>query len=324
MPTAVLVDYIDQHRDRFGVEPICTVLKDADVRIAPSTYYATKARPPSARSVRDAELIEDIKVAHRANLGVYGARKIHAELNREGVKVARCTVERLMKAEGLRGIPRDKTRKTTIGDGAETERPEDLVKRKFIATAPNQLWVADLTYVRTHAGWTYVAFVLDVFSRMIVGWQVSTSLRTDLALDALDMGLWARQRAGRDVTGLTHHSDRGVQYRAIRYTERLAEAEAVASVGSKGDSYDNAMAEALNSLFKAECIRNPVMRPKGGWKSVSDVEIAVAEYVDWFNHRRLHGELGHVPPAEFEANHWASEPLPHYRANPVLIEVGTN
>uniref|UniRef100_UPI001D0CF4FB IS3 family transposase n=1 Tax=Nocardioides salarius TaxID=374513 RepID=UPI001D0CF4FB len=300
------------------------IQQDADVRIAPSTYYATKARPPSARSVRDAELIEDIKVAHRANLGVYGARKIHAELNREGVKVARCTVERLMKAEGLRGIPRDKTRKTTIGDGAETERPEDLVKRKFIATAPNQLWVADLTYVRTHAGWTYVAFVLDVFSRMIVGWQVSTSLRTDLALDALDMGLWARQRAGRDVTGLTHHSDRGVQYRAIRYTERLAEAEAVASVGSKGDSYDNAMAEALNSLFKAECIRNPVMRPKGGWKSVSDVEIAVAEYVDWFNHRRLHGELGHVPPAEFEANHWASEPLPHYRANPVLIEVGTN
>ena len=143
-----------------------------------------------------------------------------------------------MKAEGLRGIPREKTRKTTIGDGAETERPEDLVARKFVATAPNQLWVADLTYVRTHAGWTYVAFVLDVFSRMIVGWQVSTSLRTDLALDALDMGLWARQRAGQDVTGLVHHSDRGVQYRAIRYTERLAEAEAVASVGSKGDSYD--------------------------------------------------------------------------------------
>ena len=208
-----MVDYIDQHRDRFGVEPICAVLKDAGVQIAPSTYYAAKTRPPSTRSVRDAELVADIKVAHQANLGVYGARKIHAELNREGVRVARCTVERLMRAEGLRGIPRDKTRKTTIGDGAETERPEDLVKRKFIATAPNQLWVADLTYVRTHAGWTYVAFVLDVFSRMIVGWQVSTSLRTDLALDALDMGLWARQRAGRDVTGLTHHSDRGVSTR---------------------------------------------------------------------------------------------------------------
>ncbi len=234
----MLVDYIDQYRDRFGVEPICAVLKDAGVQIAPSTYYAAKTRPPSARAVRDAELVVDIKTAHQANLGVYGARKIHAELNREGIAVARCTVERLMRTEGLRGIPREKTRKTTIGDGAETERPEDRVNRKFLATAPNQLWVADLTYVRTHAGWTYVAFVLDVFSRLTIGWQVSTSLRTDLALDALDMGLWARQRAGHDVTGLVHHSDRGVQYRAIRYTDRLAEAEAVASVGSKGDSYD--------------------------------------------------------------------------------------
>ena len=185
MPTAVLVDYIDQHRDRFGVEPICTVLKDAGVQIAPSTYYAAKKRPPSARAVRDAELVVDIRAAHKANLGVYGARKVHAELNREGVKVARCTVERLMKAEGLRGIPREKTRRTTIGEGAQTGRPEDLVDRKFVATAPNQLWVADLTYVRTHTGWTYVAFVLDVCSRLIVGWQVSTSLRTDLALDAL-------------------------------------------------------------------------------------------------------------------------------------------
>lgn len=184
----MLVDYIDQHRDRFGVEPICTVLKDADVQIAPSTYYAAKTRPPSARSVRDAELVANIKVAHQANLGVYGARKIHAELNRRGVKVARCTVERLMKAEGLRGIPRDKTCKTTLGEGAQTEPPDDLVQREFVATGPNQLWVADLTYVRTHAGWTYVAFVLDVFSRLIVGWQVSTSLRTDLALDALRHG----------------------------------------------------------------------------------------------------------------------------------------
>ncbi len=238
----MVVDYIDTHRDRLvegkelGVEPICQVLRDAGVQIAASTYYAAKARPPSARAVRDAKLVADIQVVHKANLGVYGARKVHAELNREGVRVARCTVERLMRAEGLRGIPRDKTCKTTIGDPAETVRPEDLVNRRFTATAPNQLWVADLTYVRTHAGWTYVAFVLDVFSRMVVGWQVSTSLRTDLALDALDMGLWARRRAGQDVAGLTHHSDRGVQYRAIRYTQRLAEAEAVASVGSKGDA----------------------------------------------------------------------------------------
>ncbi len=326
----MVVDYIDAHRDRLvegkklGVEPICNVLGEAGVQIAASTYYANKNRVPSARAVRDAELIEEIKHVHADNLGVYGARKIHAELNREGIAVARCTVERLMREQGLRGIPREKTRKTTVGDGAETERPTDLVERKFTATAPNQLWVADLTYVRTHAGWTYVAFVLDAFSRMIVGWQVSTSLRTDLALDALDMGLWARQRAGQDVTGLVHHSDRGVQYRAIRYTERLAEADAVASVGSRGDSYDNAMAEALNSLFKAECIRNPVMRPKGGWKNVGDVEIAVAEYVDWFNHRRLHGEIGHVPPAEFEVNHWAPRPVEHYRENLVLTEAGSN
>ncbi len=180
-----------------GVEPICAVLKKAGVQIAPSSYYAAKTRPPSARSVRD------------------------AELNREGVRVARCTVERLMRAEGLRGIPREKTRRTTIGDGAETARPEDLVNRKFVATGPNQLWVADLTYGRTHAGWTYVAFVLDVFSRMVVGWQVSTSLRTDLALDALDMGLWTRQRAGHDVTGLTHHSDRGVQGEINRSSQHL-------------------------------------------------------------------------------------------------------
>jgi len=329
VPVAVVVDYIDVHRGRvvegtkLGVEPICVVLREAGVQIAPSTYYAAKTRPASARAIRDAELVEDIRVAHKANLGVYGARKIHAALNREGIPVARCTVERLMRTEGLRGIRRGNRRRTTIADGAETERPEDLVKRRFVAEAPNQLWVADLTYVRTHSGWVYAAFVIDVFSRMVVGWQVSTSLRTDLALDALDMGLWARQRAGQDVTGLTHHSDRGVQYRAIRYTERLAEAEAVASVGSKGDSYDNAMAEAFNSLFKAECIRNPAMRPYGGWKSIGDVEIAVAEYVDWFNHRRLYGEIGLVPPVEFDATHRPPQPATDYREAPVLTQIGT-
>ena len=228
-----------------------------------------------------------------------------------------------MRAAGIQGIRRDKTRKTTFGDGAETDRPADLVKRAFTATAPNQLWVADLTYIRTHAGWTYAAFVLDVFSRRVVGWQVSTSLRTDLALDALEMGLWERRRAGQDITGLIHHSDAGVQYRAIRYTERLAEADAVASIGTVGDSYDNAMAEALNSLFKAECIRNPVMRPKGGWASVRDVEIAVAEYVDWYNHRRLHGEIGHVPPAELEAAHWASHKPVSYVGEQVPVGAGS-
>ncbi len=318
------VAFVEAHRDEHGVEPICAALEGTDAQIAPSTYYAHRSRPPSARAVRDAELTEEIKHVHKHNLGVYGARKVHAELVRKGHGVARCTVERLMRAEGLRGIPREKTRKTTHSDGAESPRPEDKVNRQFVADAPNRLWVADLTYVRTHAGWVYVAFVLDVFSRMVVGWQVSTSLRTDLALDALDMGLWARQRAGQDVTGLVHHSDRGVQYRAIRYTERLAEAEAVASVGSKGDSYDNAMAEALNSLFKAECIRNPVMRPQGGWKNVGDVEIAVAEYVDWFNHRRLHGELSHVPPAEFEQAFWGGNQPDRYPQARDLIEAKAN
>ncbi len=229
-----------------------------------------------------------------------------------------------MRAQGLRGIPREKTRKTTTADGAQTPQRAGLVEREFVAAAPNQLWVADLTYVRTHAGWTYVAFVLDVFSRMVVGWQVSTSLRTDLALDALDMGLWLRRRCGQDTSSLIHHSDRGVQYRAIRYTQRLAEAQGVASGGSRGDSYDNAMAEALNSLFKAECIRNPVMRPVGGWKNVSDIEIAVAEYVDWYNHRRLHGEIGFVPPKEFKAAYWDGQQPQHYPENTVLIEAGTN
>jgi putative transposase len=228
------------------------------VEIALSTYYAAKDRAPSARAVRDAELVPQIRRVHKDNIGVYGAKKVWAQLNREGVQVARCTVERLMRTEGLCGIRREKTRKTTIGEGAETERPADLVDRQFVADAPNQLWVADLNYVRTHAGWVYVAFILDVFSRMVTGWQVSTSLRTDLALDALDMGLWSRKRAGQNVTGLTHHSDRGVQYRAIRYTERVAEAAAVASVGSRGDSYDNAMAEALNSGVRQSGVRIPV------------------------------------------------------------------
>ena len=215
------VAYIDAHKDRvvegrrLGVEPIITALRSAGVEIAPSTYYAAKDRAPSARAARDAELVPQIRRVHKDNIGVYGAKKVWAQLNREGVQVARCTVERLMRTEGLCGIRREKTRKTTHSEGAETERPADLVDRQFVADAPNQLWVADLTYVRTHAGWVYVAFILDVFSRMVTGWQVSTSLRTDLALDALDMGLWSRKRAGQSVAGLTHHSDRGVQYLSL-------------------------------------------------------------------------------------------------------------
>jgi putative transposase len=272
------------------------------VKIAPSTFYAARTRPPSARAVRDEAVKTEIARVHKDNYGVYGVRKIHAELRREGVQVedrpvARCTTRRLMKALGLRGISRSKGPRTTIpGTGPDT-RP-DLVERAFTASCPDRLWVADITYVRTFAGWVYCAFVLDVFSRRVVGWQVSTSLRTDLALDALNMGLWTRQHDGHDTSALVHHSDRGVQYLAIRYTERLAEAGAVASVGSKGDSYDNAMAEAFNSLFKAELVRN-----LGPWTSIDDLEVAVAEYIDWFNFRRLHGEIGLVPPVEYEAAH---------------------
>jgi putative transposase len=277
------------------------VLKDADVPIAPSTYYATKTRPPSARSVRDAEVTAEIMRVHEENYGVYGIRKVWAQLGREGGvdgrRVARCTVGRLMKSAGLRGISRVRVPRTTVRATTPDTRP-DLVNREFAAPAANRLWVADITYVKTHSGWVYAAFVLDVFSRRIVGWQLAKNLYTDLALDALNMGIWTRRRDGADLSQLIHHSDRGVQYLAIRYTERLAEAEVVASVGSVGDSYDNAMAEAFNSLFKAELVRN-----KGPWRSIDDLEIAVAEYIDWYNHRRLHGELGLVPPAEYEALH---------------------
>ena len=298
----MIVDYIDAHRDEFGVEPICT-----ELQVAPSTYYAARSRPPSARSLSDAASCELIATVHADNYGVYGARKVHAEANRLGYPVARCTVERLMRILGLRGISRAKGPRTTVAGLGPDTRP-DLVEREFTATAPNQLWVADITYVRTFAGWAYAAFVIDVFSRRVVGWQSSTSLRTDLALDALDMGIWTRERAGADLSNLVHHSDRGVQYLAIRYTQRLAEAGAVASVGSRGDSYDNALAEAFNSLFKAELVRN-----KGPWKDVDELEIAIAEYIDWFNHRRLHGEIGLIPPAEHEDN--------YYRHNPAATTV---
>ncbi len=300
----MIVDYIDGHRAKHGVEPICAVLTEAGTQIAPSTYYAAKTRPVSARAVSDADTTQVIKQVHAQNYGVYGIRKVHAELNRQGHQVARCTVARLMRRAGLHGISRAKGPRTTIPGAGPDTRP-DLVQRAFTATAPDQLWVADITYCRTFAGWVYAAFVIDVFSRRVVGWQLAKNLRTDLALDALEMGLWTRARAGRDTTGLIHHSDKGVQYVAVRYTQRLADAEAVASVGSTGDSYDNALAEAFNSLFKAELVRN-----KGPWKSIDDLEIAVAEYVDWFNHRRLHGEIGTIPPVELEDTQYRHNTAP--------------
>jgi transposase InsO family protein len=270
--------------------------------IAPSTYHDAKHRPPSARKLRDEELMTQIARVHGENFGVYGARKVWRQLHREGTVLARCTVERLMRELGLEGVRRGKTRKTTTPDGA-APRPADLVERDFTATRPNELWVSDLTYVATWSGFIYVAFVVDVFSRFIVGWQASRSLRTDLALDALEMAIWSRKG---DLDGLVHHSDRGSQYLSIRYTERLAEAGAVTSVGSRGDSYDNALAETIFGLYKTELIRR-----RGPWKGIDDVEYSTLEWVDWFNHRRLLERVGDVPPAEFEATYRRKEDPSH-------------
>jgi len=282
------VSFISAHREGWGVEPICHTLQ-----VAPSTYYATVCHQSSARQLSDQQLKCEIARVHRENFGVYGMEKVWRQLNREGIKVGRDRVARLMHDLHLSGVVRGKKKRTTVPDEV-SPRPADLVERNFTAAAPNALWVADLTYVSTWTGFVYVAFVIDVFSRFIVGWRVSNSLHTELALDALEMAIWRRQR--QDLTGLIHHSDRGVQYVAIRYTERLADAGAVGSVGSRGDSYDNALAEAVNGLYKAE-----VIRKRGPWRSLEQVELETAEWVDWWNQRRLHGALGDIPPAEFEA-----------------------
>jgi putative transposase len=282
------------------------VLSELGCKIAPNTYWMAKKRPPSARAVRDEVLKVEIIRVRGENLDVYGADKVWTQLNREGTRVARCTVERLMGDLGISGVRRGKAYKVTTRSDERQHRPDDLVDRDFTATAPNRLWVADLTYVKTHAGWVYAAFIIDVFSRMIVGWQLSNSLRSDLAIDALEMAVWNRTRQGQILDGLVHHSDKGVQYLSIRYSERLAENDIVASVGSTGDSYDNAMAEAFNSLYKWELIF-----PKGPWTGLDDVEFATMGYIDWFNHRRLHGEItdnnSYVTPAEFEAAYYRQE-----------------
>lgn len=270
------------------------MLAEAGAPIAPSTYYAARHRQPSPRAVRDAALAGEVARVHADNFAVYGARKVWRQLNREGVGVARCTVERLMRVQGLSGAVRGKSRRTTVPDTV-APRPADLLDRDFTAAVPNTRWVADITYVPTWSGFVYVAFVVDLFSRRILGWRASTSLRTDLALDALEQALWTRARESADVTGLVHHSDRGGQYLSIRYTERLADAGAVPSVGSRGDSYDNAAAESLIGLFKTELIRR-----NGPWRGLDDVEIGTLEWVDWFNHRRLHSACGDIPPAEYE------------------------
>ena len=291
-----MITFIDDHRATYGVEPICRVLP-----IAPSTYYKHVARrvdpgllPP--RLQRDRMLKDEILRVWKANFEVYGADKVWTQLNREGIAVARCTVERLMKLMGLRGVVRGKTVRTTVSDPS-AERPKDLVNRQFTAERPNALWVSDFTYVSTWAGFVYVAFIIDVFARRIVGWRASASARTDFVLDALEQALHERRPGGQD--SLIHHSDRGAQYVSIRYTDRLAEAGIEPSVGSVGDSYDNALAETINGLYKAE-----VIYKRGPWRNLQAVEMATLEWVDWFNNRRLLGPIGNIPPAEAEAAYY--------------------
>ena len=278
------------------MEPSCAVLE-----IAPSTYYAAKKREenPPARDARDEGLKSEImRVWREKGRGIYGARKVWRELNREGTEVARCTVERLMREMGIAGVSaRRKRPRTTVPAGPGHDRPSDLLERDFTASAPNRRWVADITYVETASGFVYAAFILDLFSRAIVGWQVSDSLRAELALDALEMAIWSR--GDRMDGNLIHHSDRGVQYTSIRYTERLGEISAVRSVGRKGDSYDNAAAEALNSLYKKELIER-----EGPWSGMADVMLATLEWVDWYNRERLHSSCGYVPPKEYEESHY--------------------
>jgi len=287
--------FIDAQRERFGVEPICKALQ-----VAPSGYWrhAARRRNPAlqpARVRRDAALLVQVRQVHRANLAVYGYRKVWRQMRREGVAVARCTVQRLMRGDGLQGARRGKAVRTTVSD-AKAPCPLDRVNRQFHAERPNQLWVSDFTYVSTWQGMVYVAFVIDVYARFIVGWRVSSSMRTDFVLDALEQALYARQPE-RDGA-LIHHSDRGSQYVSIRYTERLAEAGIEPSVGSKGDSYDNALAETINGLYKTELIHR-----RAPWKSKTAVELATLEWVSWFNHHRLLEPIGYLPPAEAEANY---------------------
>lgn len=296
-----MIAFIDAHRDAYGVEPIC-----AQLPIAPSQYYEAKARevdpdrrPP--RLQRDEALLLQIQCVHEENFGVYGARKVWRQLGREDIPVARCTVERLMRRLSLQGVVRGRRCRTTIPDESAA-RPLDHVKRQFAATRPNQLWVADFTYVATWSGFVYVAFVIDVFARRIIGWRVSRSMHAELVLDALEQAIWARS----GIEGVVHHSDRGSQYLSIRYSERLAEAGAQPSVGSVGDSYDNALAETIIGLFKTEVIHH-----RGPWKNLEAVEYATLEWVDWFNHRRLLEPIGDIPPAELETTyHQSTSQLP--------------
>ena len=294
-----MIGFIDDHREVYGVEPICNVLP-----IAPSTYrvQAARRRDPAklpARAQRDAALMPEIARVFEENFRVYGVRKVWRQLKREGHDLARCTVARLMRSMGLQGVIRGKPIRTTISDKA-APCPLDHVNRQFKAPRPNALWVSDFTYVATWSGFAYVAFIIDAYARRIVGWRVSRTAHTGFVLDALEQALHERRPQHRG--GLVHHSDRGSQYVSIHYTERLAQAGIEPSVGSVGDSYDNALAESINGLYKAEVIHR-----RGPWRSLEAVEFATLEWVDWFNHRRLLEPIGNIPPAEAEAIYYAAQ-----------------
>ena len=299
--------FISEQKNRFGVEPICRVLTQHGCQIAPSAYYDAARRVPSARAVRDEQLEVLISRVHQDNYGVYGARKVWLQLNREGMPAARCTVERLMRELDLAGARRGKRVRATV-PAADAARPADLVRRQFSPAAPDRLWVADFTYVPTWAGMVYVAFVIDAYSRRILGWRAARSMQTALVLDALEQALWTRRRGGTgDLAGLVHHTGAGSQYTSIAFTERLAAAGVSGPVGTVGDAYDNALAESVIGLFKTELIK-----PRGPWRTAEQVEIATLEYVDWFNHRRLYDACGNIPPAGLETA--------YYRQNSRLAE----
>ena len=298
------MSFIDAHRTkvsgglRWGVEPICRTLE-----IAPTTYWSAKHRKPCRRKVRDAELGPAIRAIWEKNYSVYGRRKMATAARKAGLDAGRDQVARLMREQGIRGASRTKKRFTTHADPAAVRAP-DLVKRNFTATAPDQLWVADFTYCSTWSGVVYVAFVIDVFSRRIVGWKAARTMTAPLVVDALNMAAWTRR--GTDLAGLICHNDAGSQYTSIAHTDAVAELEARPSIGTVGDSFDNAMAESVNALYKTELHRNPaVLAANGGhWKGLDDLEVATCGWVGWFNDERLHGELDDDTPAEFEAAHY--------------------
>jgi putative transposase len=290
---------------RWGVQSICAGLVELGVQIAPSTYYEHVDREPSVREVRHEALKPQIERIHAANYGVYGARKVWLALNREGITVARCTVERLMGELGLSGAVRGRVKRTTLADPTAA-RPADLVSRQFGPPAPNRLWVADLTYVSTWSGFAYVAFVTDAYARRILGWRVAATMATSMLLDSIEQAIWTRQREGVfDLKDVVHHTDRGSQYTSIRFTERLSEAGIQPSVGAVGSSYDNALAETINGLYKTELIK-----PRKPWRTIEEVELATAEWVDWFNHRRLYEYCGDIPPVDLEAAYYAQHQRP--------------